>query len=142
MARPAARLCPSVPSWRTPRQPTTPAPEPRPAPPRPRRARAAPATAPCRIPARELVLPVPAFTEGSARLLIRALLIRVKGYSSGVSQRTPSGGTVIEAEAGRPCQGSGLASMPPRLPTPLPPYTIGSVLITSRQRPAAGRPTL
>ena len=62
-------------------------------------------------------------------------------YSSGVSQRTPIGGTVIRADAGRPCQGSGSASTPPRLPTPLPPYTIASVLMTSRQRPAAGRPT-
>ena len=33
---------------------------------------------------------------------------------SGVSQSTPSGGTVIVAEAGRPCQGSGTASTPPR----------------------------
>src|SRR5580658_6191503 len=63
-------------------------------------------------------------------------------YSPGVSQSTPSGGTAIVAEAGRPCQGSATASMPPRLPTPLPPYTAASVLITSRQRPASGRPTL
>ena len=60
---------------------------------------------------------------------------------SGVSQSTPSGGTVITAEAGLPCQGSGTASIWPMLPTPLPPYTIASVLRTSRQRPARGRPT-
>jgi hypothetical protein len=65
-------------------------------------------------------------------------LIRV--YSSGVSQSTPSGGTVITADASRPCHGSSTASTPPRLPVPLPPYTIASVLMTSRQRPAAGRP--
>ena len=41
--------------------------------------------------------------------------------SSGVSHSTPNGGTVITAEAGLPCQGSATASMPPMLPTPLPP---------------------
>jgi hypothetical protein len=44
-----------------------------------------------------------------------------RAQSPGVSQRTPMGGTVMVAEAGRPCQGSGTASTPPRLPTPLPP---------------------
>ena len=41
--------------------------------------------------------------------------------SSGVSQSTPSGGSVTMAEAGRPWNGSSTASTPPRLPTPLPP---------------------
>ena len=45
----------------------------------------------------------------------------VRPYGSGVSQMTPSGGRVMVAEAGRPCQGSATASMAPRLPTPLPP---------------------
>ena len=40
---------------------------------------------------------------------------------SWVSQMTPSGGTTIDAEAGRPCQGIGTASTAPMLPTPLPP---------------------
>ena len=44
-----------------------------------------------------------------------------RAQGSGVSQSTPIGGTVIVAEAGRPCQGSGTASTPPRLPRPLPP---------------------
>jgi hypothetical protein len=41
--------------------------------------------------------------------------------SSGVSQSTESGGSTIEAEAGRPCQGFGMAVTTPRLPMPLPP---------------------
>ena len=46
---------------------------------------------------------------------------RAVGYDSGASQRAPSGGTVMTAEAGLPCQGSGPASIAPMLPTPLPP---------------------
>jgi hypothetical protein len=61
--------------------------------------------------------------------------------SSGVSQSTESGGSTIEAEAGRPCQGIGTAWTTPRLPRPLPPYTVASVLSTSRQRPASGSPS-
>ena len=61
--------------------------------------------------------------------------------SSGVSQSTESGGSTIEAEAGRPCQGFGMAWTTPRLPIPLPPYPVASVLSTSRQRPASGSPT-
>ncbi len=60
---------------------------------------------------------------------------------SGVSQSTESGGSTIEAEAGRPCQGFGMAWTTPRLPMPLPPYPVASVLSTSRQRPASGSPT-
>jgi MerR family transcriptional regulator, copper efflux regulator len=40
---------------------------------------------------------------------------------SGASQSTPSGGTRMVAEAGRPCHSSSTASTEPRLPTPLPP---------------------
>src|SRR5207248_2292604 len=40
---------------------------------------------------------------------------------SGASHSTPSGGTLIVAEAGRPWCGSPVASIAPRLPTPLPP---------------------
>jgi hypothetical protein len=60
---------------------------------------------------------------------------------SGVSQSTESGGSTIDAEAGRPCQGIGTAWTNPRLPMPLPPYPVASVLSTSRQRPASGSPT-
>jgi hypothetical protein len=42
-------------------------------------------------------------------------------HVSGASQRTPSGGTVMVAEAGRPCHFCSTASTAPRLPTPLPP---------------------
>jgi hypothetical protein len=61
--------------------------------------------------------------------------------SSGVSQSTDSGGSTIDADAGRPCQGLGMAWTAPRLPMPLPPYAVASVLSTSRQRPASGSPT-
>ncbi len=57
------------------------------------------------------------------------------------SQTVPSGGTRRVAEAGCPCHGSPAASMPPKLPTPLPPYVSASVLSTSSQRPSNGRPT-
>jgi hypothetical protein len=40
---------------------------------------------------------------------------------SGTSQITPSGGSVIDAEHGWPCQGTASASTPPRLPTFEPP---------------------
>ncbi len=42
-------------------------------------------------------------------------------YSSGASQTTPSGGTVISADCSKPCQLIGSVSTRPRLPTPLPP---------------------
>src|SRR4051795_2560649 len=42
------------------------------------------------------------------------------GYS-GTSQTAPSGGRVSVAENGCSCHGTGSASTPPRLPTPLPP---------------------
>jgi hypothetical protein len=41
--------------------------------------------------------------------------------SSGVSQSTDSGGSTIDADAGRPCHGFGIAWTAPRLPMPLPP---------------------
>jgi hypothetical protein len=65
----------------------------------------------------------------------------VRHGGSGVSQSTDSGGSTIVAEAGRPCQGFGMAWTTPRLPMPLPPYPVASVLSTSRQRPASGSPS-
>ncbi len=53
----------------------------------------------------------------------------------------PSGGTRRRTEAGRPFHGSSSASTWPRLPTPDPPYSGASVLMTSSQPPAKGRPT-
>ena len=40
---------------------------------------------------------------------------------SGFKNTTASGGSVNETEYEQPCQGTGLASTPPRLPTLLPP---------------------
>jgi hypothetical protein len=71
----------------------------------------------------------------------RQLSASVRHGGSGVSQSTESGGSTIDAEAGRPCQGIGTAWTTPRLPRPLPPYPVASVLSTSRQRPASGSPT-
>ena len=72
----------------------------------------------------------------------RRVALAPVGYgSSGVSQSTDSGGSTIDADAGRPCQGFGMAVTTPRLPMPLPPYPVASVVSTSRQRPASGSPT-
>ena len=53
--------------------------------------------------------------------LAPARLASVRHGRSGVSQSTESGGSTIDAEAGRPCQGIGMAWTTPRLPMPLPP---------------------
>src|SRR6266851_3432947 len=63
------------------------------------------------------------------------------GVGSWTSHSTPSGGTVSTADAGRPCQGSPVASTCPMLPTPLPPYSAASLLIISRHTPVDGSPT-
>jgi hypothetical protein len=76
-----------------------------------------------------------------AALIAAGLPASVRHGSSGVSQSTESGGSTIDADAGRPCQGFGMAWTAPRLPMPLPPYPVASVLSTSRQRPASGSPT-
>ena len=49
-------------------------------------------------------------------------------------------GYVMAIEWERPWSGVGLASTPPRLPWPEPPYSGASVLNTSRQRPPPGTP--
>ena len=58
-----------------------------------------------------------------------------------VNATTASGGSVIVSEWGRPWQGTGAASSRPRLPCPLPPYSVASLLIASTQTPPAGTPT-
>ena len=68
--------------------------------------------------------------------------VAIRRYTrSGVNHTTDSGGTTIVAEAGRPCHAIGIAWTAPRLPIPLPPYPVASVLSTSSQRPASGSPT-
>jgi hypothetical protein len=71
----------------------------------------------------------------------RNVALAVRHGGSGVSQSTESGGSTIDAEAGRPCHGFGMAWTTPRLPRPPPPYPVASVLSTSRQRPASGSPS-
>lgn len=52
----------------------------------------------------------------------------------------PSGGTVTRIEVGRPPQGTGVVSTLPKLPCPLPPYSIASLLKISYQVPGSGTP--
>ncbi len=61
-------------------------------------------------------------------------LVRGAGYASPsfLNRTMPSGGAVMEIEYGRPCQGTSVASMPPRLPCPPPQYSRASLLSTSR----------
>ena len=63
------------------------------------------------------------------------------GHASSVNHTAASGGSVNDADAGRPPHGASLACTPPRLPTPEPPNSAASVFSTSRQRPADGRPS-
>src|SRR5689334_10732917 len=70
----------------------------------------------------------------------RAHQVALWGHA-GASQTTPSGGSVISAEAGCPSCGTASAWTRPWLPTPDPPYSRASVLTTSRYSPARGRPT-
>ena len=62
------------------------------------------------------------------------------GGHAGASHTTPSGGSVNTADAGWPSCATGSACTLPELPTPDPPYSAASVLITSRYSPARGRP--
>src|SRR5690242_18140338 len=52
-----------------------------------------------------------------------------------------SGGSDSVSEYCRPCEGSGAACTPPKLPCPLPPYTVASLFRTSRQKPSLGTPS-
>ena len=55
------------------------------------------------------------------------------GCHLGPRNRQPSGGTVNVSDHGIDWSGVGCASAPPRLPTPLPPYSVASLLSSSRQ---------
>ena len=48
-------------------------------------------------------------------------LPRIFAQASGTSQSAASGGIVISAEYGCPCQGTGSATIPPKFPWSLPP---------------------
>ena len=59
----------------------------------------------------------------------------------GSSQTTPSGGSVIAAEAGCPSHAVCSAWTRPWFPTPDPPYSPASLFTISTYSPASGRPT-
>src|SRR5436190_1362075 len=60
--------------------------------------------------------------------------------ASGRRNTAPNGGNVIVTDHLRPCNGIGAASRPPMFPCPLPPYSVASLLRTSRQWPPCGMP--
>ena len=60
---------------------------------------------------------------------------------SGLRNSAASGGRVSFSEYGRACTESSYAVHPPRLPIPLPPYSLASLLSSSRQKPPWGTPT-
>src|SRR5690606_34634329 len=55
--------------------------------------------------------------------------------------RVARGGSVSVIDRSWPCEGSDAASTPPRLPTPLPPYTVASLFRISCQWRMAGTPS-
>lgn len=60
---------------------------------------------------------------------------------AGFKKTAASGGSVNCNECSRPWKGPWRASAPPKLPTPLPPYTAASLLSSSFQWPPRGTPT-
>ena len=65
----------------------------------------------------------------------------VKDQPSLLKNDADNGGSVIVKEWDRPCNATGAASTPPRLPMLLPPYTGASLFNASCQKPPRGAPT-
>ena len=79
--------------------------------------------------------------SGPIALLLSALLLPYS-WDSGTRYTAPSGGSVRVTDAGFPSHSRASAMTRPPFVTPEPPYSVASVLTTSRQAPLNGTPVV